>query len=74
MRRSLFVNDRARFVEITAKISGRVVCPGIEDRLHRSPTCLDIVGVLKQGRIAEGRTPQHLLLDRSDEAASPLCS
>ena len=45
--------------DIVRKVPWRIVCPGIEDGLHRLPAAFDVVGALKQRCIAD-----HAVVDQ----------
>src|SRR5262245_50499423 len=58
-RQKLVSRSRAASArDIIGKIARRIACPGVKDRLHRSPATLDIIGALKQRRIAN-----HAIVD-----------
>src|SRR6266851_9973028 len=45
--------------DIAWNILGRIVCPGVQDGLHRAPARLDIVGPLEQRGVAD-----HAVIDQ----------
>src|SRR6516225_2883946 len=50
---------------VIGEVAGRSACPGIEEVLHGAPCCLNRIGPLEQGRIADHTiVDQRLVADR----------